>query len=440
MLLGAECRPVVDMTNSLFRNVRAFHGLGGLTSQEVSKDNPRNAPSPIAQSEVPDLVAASPPDRTQRQLQWRHAMTRATELDGELIDSKKKMVSGKYLRNAWYVAAWSDDLTDGQLLGRTILKEPIVLYRKSDGNVAALQDRCPHRFAPLHMGQIVNGDCVQCPYHGLEFDSSGACVLNPHGTKNIPPRARVRSYPVTEKHKAIWVWMGEKAPDLTKVPDFSVLDNVPEMHATKRDRITIRANYELIIDNLLDLSHGSFLHAGILGNSETVEAEITVDLDGNDVVVGRHASNATAPGLFAILMPSKPDRIDKFTRMRWMAPSNLRLVTGICMPGAVPESGTGYHAIHMLTPESDKTTHYFFTAVRFNVLTSDDQLNAQIQDKISTTRRFAFEEQDAPVIEAQQAIIDNAPTSLDPVILAIDVGPVRYKQVLQKLIHAEQTQ
>jgi vanillate O-demethylase oxygenase-like protein len=188
------------------------------------------------------------------------------------------------------------------------------------------------------------------------------------------------------------------------------------------------------------LSHGSFLHEGILGNAETVEAEITVELDGDDVVVGRHAGNAPAPGLFAILMPSKPDRVDKFTRMRWMAPSTLRLVTGICMPGAMPESGTGYHAIHMLTPESDKTTHYFFTAVRFNVLTADDKLNAQIQDKISTTRRFAFEEQDAPVIEAQQEIIDGSLTSVDPVILAVDVGPVRYKQILQRLIHSEQLQ
>jgi phenylpropionate dioxygenase-like ring-hydroxylating dioxygenase large terminal subunit len=365
-------------------------------------------------------------------------MTRAMEL--ELLDSKKKMVSGTYLRNAWYVAAWSDNLADGQLLSRTILKEPIVLFRKSDGHIAALQDRCPHRFAPLHMGKIVGGDRVQCPYHGLEFDASGACVLNPHGTKNIPPRARVRSYPVTEKHKAIWIWMGEQPPDLTKVPDFSVLDNVPEMHATKRDRITIRANYELIIDNLLDLSHTSYLHDGILGNSDTVESEITVEQDGDDVVVARYARDATAPGLFAILMPSTPERVDKFTRMRWMAPSNLRLLTGICAPGAVPESGTGYHAIHMLTPESDKTTHYFFTAVRFNVLTADDRLNAQIQDKISTTRRFAFEEQDAPVIEAQQEMIDAAATAVDPIILAIDVGPVRYKQILQKLIHAERRQ
>jgi phenylpropionate dioxygenase-like ring-hydroxylating dioxygenase large terminal subunit len=270
-----------------------------------------------------------------------------------------------------------------------------VLFRKADGDVGALEDRCPHRFAPLHMGKIVGGDRIQCPYHGLEFDASGACVRNPHGTKNIPSRARVRSYRVTEKHKAIWIWMGERAPDHSRVPDFGVLDNVPEMHATKRDHITIRANYELIIDNLLDLSHTSYLHDGILGNSETVESEITVEQDGNDVIVGRHAGNATPPGLFAILMPAAPSRVDKFTRMRWMPPSNLRLLTGICMPGAVPESGTGYHAIHMLTPETDRTTHYFFTAVRFNVLTAVDELNAQIRDKISTTRWFAFEEQDA---------------------------------------------
>ena len=360
-----------------------------------------------------------------------------SEPDTDLIESRKKMVSGRYLRNAWYVAAWADDLADGRLLDRTIMQEPIVLYRTADGRVAALQDRCPHRFAPLHMGKIVGGDRVQCPYHGLEFDASGACVLNPHGSKNIPPRARVRSYPVTEKHKAIWIWMGEEPADPAKVPDFGVLDNVPELHATKRDRITIHANYELIIDNLLDLSHTSYLHDGILGNSDTVESEITVEEDGDDVVVSRRAGNAAAPGLFAILMPSKPPRVDKFTRMRWMPPSNLRLLTGICMPGAVAESGTGYHAIHMLTPESDKTTHYFFTAVRFNVLTADAALNAQIKEKISTTRRFAFEEQDAPVIEAQQQIIDAAATPVDPVILAIDVGPVRYKQILQRLIRAE---
>jgi len=106
--------------------------------------------------------------------------------------------------------------------------------------------------------------------------------------------------------------------------------------------------------------------------------------------------------------------------------------------GADPETGTGYHAVHILTPETDRTTHYFFTAVRYNVKTTDEELNLDIQDKIGKMRRFAFEEQDAPVIEAQQRNIDGSQTSIDPLILAIDVGPVRYKQVLQKLIAAEQ--
>ena len=212
--------------------------------------------------------------------------------DAALAESQKSLASGEYLRNAWYVAAWSDDIAEGGLLGRTILNEPVVIYRMPDGKVAALADRCAHRFAPLSMGKIVGGNRVQCPYHGLEYDTSGACVLQPHGMKNIPSRARVRGYPVVEKHKAIWIWMGERPADQSKVPDFSVLDNVPELHSTKRDMIVIKANVELIIDNLLDLSHTSYLHDGILGNSETVESEIKVEHEGDDVVVSRYAKNA----------------------------------------------------------------------------------------------------------------------------------------------------
>ena len=263
---------------------------------------------------------------------------------------------------------------------------------------------------------------------------------NPHGTKNIPPRARVRSYPTTEKHKAIWIWMGDQPADPSKVPDFSVLDNVPEMHATKRDRITIKANYELIIDNLLDLSHTSYLHEGILGNADTVESDIGVDQEGEDIIVSRYATNVIAPGMFAQFWPSDPGRVDKFTRMRWMPPSNLRLSPAPARSGAVPESGTGYHAIHMLTPETDKHHALFLHRRALQREDADDKLNAQLQEKISTMRRFAFEEQDAPVIEAQQRIIDEAVTPVDPVILAIDVGPVRYKRILQKLIEGERTQ
>jgi phenylpropionate dioxygenase-like ring-hydroxylating dioxygenase large terminal subunit len=350
---------------------------------------------------------------------------------------RQPLIDGAFVRNAWYVAAWSDDIADGQLVARTIMNEPIVLYRKNDGAVVAIEDRCAHRFAPLSMGKIVGGDRIQCAYHGLEFDGSGACVRNPHGAKNIPPRARVKSYPVTEKHKAAWIWMGGAPTDPAKIPDFGVLDNVPELYATKRDSITIRANYQLIIDNLLDLSHTSYLHEGILGNADTVESDITAEQDGNDVVVGRHATNSMPPGMFAQFWPNHPARVDKFTKMRWMAPSTLRLVTGICKIGAPPDSGTGYNAIHMLTPQSECSTLYHFTAVRFGVMTTDETLNRNLQKKIAEMRRFAFAEQDAPMIEAQQRAIETAAEPLDPVVLAVDVGPVRYKRILNKMLEAE---
>ena len=112
--------------------------------------------------------------------------------DASLVESKKKLVSGTYLRNAWYVAAWSDDLGDGGVLGRTILKEPVVLYRMANGEVAAIQDRCSHRFAPLSMGKIVGGDRLQCPYHGLEFNAAGQCVLN----NNSPWASAVKTAPL----------------------------------------------------------------------------------------------------------------------------------------------------------------------------------------------------------------------------------------------------
>src|ERR1700674_1328648 len=147
-------------------------------------------------------------------------MTQSAE--SERSDSRlpQELISGSYVRNAWYVAAWSDDIDDGQLLARTIMDEPIVLYRKVDGSVAAIEDRCAHRFAPLHLGKIVGGNRIQCAYHGLEFDDTGACVRNPHGAKNIPSRARLKSYPVIEKHKAVWIWMGGASADAAKVPDF----------------------------------------------------------------------------------------------------------------------------------------------------------------------------------------------------------------------------
>jgi phenylpropionate dioxygenase-like ring-hydroxylating dioxygenase large terminal subunit len=350
--------------------------------------------------------------------------------------NSKAMITGAFVRNAWYVAMWAEDLAREQLAGRTILNEAVVIFRKADGSVAALADRCAHRFAPLRLGKVVGGDRLQCAYHGLEFDAAGACLLNPHGNKRIPSSARVRSYPIVEKHRALWIWMGDKPADPSTIPDFSPLDTGQESHVTKRDWISIKANYELVVDNLLDLSHTSYLHDGLLGNQDMVDSEISVEQIGETVVVGRRSGNSTIPGLFAIQMPGEA-RVDKWNTIRWTAPSNLLLRSGVHKPGTAPESGTGYYGIHFLTPETDRTTRYHFTAVRWNVLT-EDSANQQIRQKISEMRRFAFAEQDGPVIEAQQIAIDQAGKDLDPLSLSIDVGPMRYKRILQNLIAQEQ--
>jgi vanillate O-demethylase monooxygenase subunit len=142
--------------------------------------------------------------------------------------------------------------------------------------------------------------------------------------------------------------------------------------------------------------------------------------------------------MFAPLLPGHPNAVQKSNFIRWMAPSNLLLQTGVAMPGVPREKGTGYWVIHFLTPETDATTHYHFTAVRWNVQTKGEALNRELIDKIGAGRLYAFAEQDAPVIEAQQAAIDQSPDPVDMTMLSIDVGPMRYKRILERLIREEE--
>ena len=115
----------------------------------------------------------------------------------------------EFLENAWYVVAQSQQISH-QLLSLKLLGEQLLFYRDSESRVVALEDACPHRKLPLSMGKL-KGDTVQCGYHGLTFDACGKCVDAPTQDK-IPSNAFVRSYPVVEKYKLVWVWMGD--PDL----------------------------------------------------------------------------------------------------------------------------------------------------------------------------------------------------------------------------------
>jgi phenylpropionate dioxygenase-like ring-hydroxylating dioxygenase large terminal subunit len=343
--------------------------------------------------------------------------------------------NNRLIRNAWYVGLWSSELPAGKLVPQKILNEPVVFFRKEDGQPAAMIDRCSHRFVPLSMGALLPGNRVQCPYHGLEFASDGKCVNNPHPPCTISPAAHLRSFEVVEKHSMIWIWMGDKPADQSLIPDYSFIDSSPALNVTDPGYLNIKANYELIVNNLLDLSHVVYLHAGVLGSAGIVQSDVEVETTGDVVRVSRFARDVETPGMFKMMAPEgKLERGDSFTSIAWYAPSNLLLKTGSCKTGQPQETGTGYLAIHLLTPETGRTTHYRFSAVRWNVLTQGDELNEQIRQKIAELRHYAFAEQDGPVVEAQQRRIDESETVLQPVLLKIDAGPVRCKRVLDEML------
>jgi vanillate O-demethylase monooxygenase subunit len=342
----------------------------------------------------------------------------------------------EYLRNTWYFAAWSADIKPGAFFPRTILNRPLVFFRGTDGSVNALDDRCPHRFAPLSMGRL-DHDRVVCGYHGLEFDGNGTCIRNPHPSGKIPAAARVRSYPTVERHSGVWIWMGERAADPSLIPDFSKLDDTSEgPGVTRRDHIVMDVPYDLIVDNLLDCSHTSFLHEGILGNIPMVAAPTTITQTGDTLNVVRHACNVPPPGMFDMLFRQDGAPVDCWTDFRWDAPSCLLLDVGVTPPGRPKEEGTGYFGTHILTPETDTTTHYHFAATRWNIRPGSE--SAETRQKISDMRRFAFEQQDEPMIRAQfNRMRAAAHDELKPAMIETDIGVVRWRRIMGKLIAAE---
>ncbi len=352
--------------------------------------------------------------------------------------TQRPLRRSKFLRNTWYVVMPSNELPEGKILHRTILNEPLAFYRKEDGGIAAIRDVCPHRFVPLSMGKLLPGDRVQCIYHGLEFGGDGKCVHNPHGSQKISNGLHLPSYTVVEKHKLLWIWMGGREPDLSKIPDYSCLDTTPELHVTRFGYLNVKSHYGLLVDNLLDLSHICFTHAGILGNPDTAETDPEVTFDGDTVTVARYSSDAETPGMIRTMTtdPELQARSDQWTAITWFPASNLRLNFGGCKPGQPRETGTGYWALHWLTPETDRSTHYYYCAARWGVQT-DDEKNRELRELIYKMRTFAFADQDVPVIEAQQVAMDNMQGEPDPQLLSIDIGPSRYEKVLERLIAEE---
>jgi phenylpropionate dioxygenase-like ring-hydroxylating dioxygenase large terminal subunit len=332
-----------------------------------------------------------------------------------------------YLRNAWYQAAWSNEIEVGQRLSRTLLDETLLLYRMEDGKVVAMNDRCPHRFAPLSRGTIRNG-VLYCGYHGLGFGASGECVFNPHGP--VPKAARVTTYPVVERHDGIWIWMGvADSADETKMPDLSFIDQTPAL-AKLTGYIPTAANYQLLTDNIMDLSHADFLHPTTLGGCMT-DAQVKIGEQGGRIEVRWTSSGVTPP---SILKPSVPHgAADTWFNVVWSPPAVMVLNVGAVAAGVVPVATDQTYTLHNMTPATAVTTHYFYCTTR--AYRTDD---AEYTAFLKRVMEKAFLEEDKPMIEAQQRTIQSEDIfGLKPVLLNVDTAAVRVRKQLQKLQAAE---
>ena len=343
-----------------------------------------------------------------------------------------------YLRNCWYAALWEQDLEPGKLMARTLLNEPIVFYLNPDGKAVALEDICPHRFAPLHLGRLLPEGGVACGYHGLEFGDDGSCTHNPHEDR-IPGACKVRSYPVVARDSMIWIWMGEGPADPDLIPDYYFLDPANGFDVIPRDTLHMPVDYRLIVANLLDLSHVSYLHDGILGNADTTAANIEVETGSGKVEVSRFSENVTPPEMFDLMFCNDQKPVDIWNSMLWQAPSNMRNNAGVCPPGGERNDGAGILSGHILTPETENTTHYFIAAARQRTRFVPPATSKNVGPRLAELRQIAFEMQDAPMIEAQQRNITSCPErTRRPAFLKIDAAPAQAEAMLKKMIDEEQ--
>ena len=335
-----------------------------------------------------------------------------------------------FQRNVWYMAGWAEELSAGQLLSRTILNEPIVFYRLQSGEPAALFDRCPHRFAPLSAGSQV-GDELQCGYHGLKFDCGGACVSNPHGP--VPKAAVVAPYRVVERYGILWVWMGEFAKaDLATIPDLSQ-PYAAAPASQSRGYLPTKCHYQLIVDNVADLSHADFLHPVSLGGVFT-KTRPQVEEQGDTVRITWLSENTPALPVYDMFMPTPGQPVDLCTEVQWHAPGVMPLNI-FCTPTGRPrEEGIGTHNVHIVTPETETTSHYWFWLTR-NYRPDDAAMTSKRQEIMFGV----FTNEDKPMLEKQQRRLGSQELmELKPVLLPIDAGSMRIRRIHDRLIHAQQ--
>jgi vanillate O-demethylase monooxygenase subunit len=335
-----------------------------------------------------------------------------------------------FLRNTWYAAAWSHEISRTPL-ARTFLGEKVVMYRKQDGGLIAMGSVCPHRFAPLHKGKL-HGDALACPYHGLQFGEGGACVHNPHGDLKHH-RLSVKGYPLVERYSTAWIWMGDPAlADEAKIPEFPAHSD-PKFRSVY-GYLPLKGNYQLVSDNLLDLSHTQYLHSSLTIDDKEMESQFDVVTEGSTVRTINNALNTSKFGFAAFTWPDGPERLDNYGGLRWQPPANMLLKVFATERGRPEEEGIHSWGAELVTPETETTSHYFWSFARDYRL-RDEEFDVALQQAISGV----FTNEDGWIIEQVQENMGGETDllALKPAILPTDKAAVLARRVLSKLIKQE---
>ncbi len=332
--------------------------------------------------------------------------------------------------NAWYAAAYDVELRR-ELLPRTICDKKLVLYRRADGTPAALEDACWHRLMPLSKGKL-DGDNLVCGYHGLVFNPGGRCVHMP-SQETLNPSACVRAFPVAEKYRLIWVWLGEPGlADTSRIPDLHWNDD--PAWAGDGNVIHAKCDYRLVVDNLMDLTHETFVHGGSIGNREVAEAPFEVTHTEDSVTVTRWMLDIQPPPFWAEQL-GKPGKVDRWQIINFEPPCTVTIDVGVAPAGSgAPlgdrSQGVNGYVLNTITPETDTTCHYFWAFCR-NYRLHEQGTTQRLRNAV--TGVFG---EDEVVLEAQQKAILEHPDK-QFYNLCIDAGAMWSRRIIDRMIDAE---
>lgn len=334
-----------------------------------------------------------------------------------------------FIQNRWYLAAWSDEITT-KPLGRRICNTEVTFYRKSGGDIAAVSSRCPHRFAPMHYGDVV-GDNIRCRYHGLLFGADGKCVENPDGS--APPKAALTPYHVREDCGAIWVWIGDNAP-ADDLPDVVQYASTAPYGALVSGYLHVKCNYQMLMDNLVDHSHASHLHEMLRSDSAIKHSRgKVVEQDG--AIILKNFNPDGPPSPFSKALYPTDGHVDAFVDHKWQDPTYVTIDAGVTSVGGDFDDGALTCSIHMIIPETENTTHYFW-AISRSVMLDDNDLSEKMRQGL----QHLFTTEDAWMLEGQQQMMEGEDYwDLQPAMLPQDKATVMVRRRIDKLLAEQAT-